>query len=51
MNGDGKPDLLWRNQVTGGLLAWLMNGTTISGARFLTPSAVADLTWKIAAIY
>jgi FG-GAP-like repeat len=34
-NGDGKGDLLWRNDVTGDCVFWYMNATTIlSGAYF-----------------
>ena len=45
-NGDGKPDILWRNQATGDDLVWLMNGTTLAGGAVLTP--VTDTTWTIA---
>ena len=44
-NGDGKPDVLWRRQVSGDNLAWFMNGTTIAGGALLT--AVADPNWFI----
>jgi hypothetical protein len=27
-NGDGKADILWRNNSTGQVEVWLMNGTT-----------------------
>jgi hypothetical protein len=30
-NGDGKPDILWRNPVTGENLVWFMNGTAVTG--------------------
>src|SRR5262249_21738332 len=30
-NGDGRGDILWRNQNTGQNVIWLMNGTTIIG--------------------
>jgi hypothetical protein len=29
-NGDGKPDILWQNSVTGQRVIWLMNGTSYS---------------------
>ena len=29
-NGDGKPDILWRNKSTGQNIVWLMNGATYS---------------------
>ncbi|WP_322505541.1 FG-GAP repeat protein [Chroococcidiopsis cubana] len=28
-NGDGRADLLWRNEETGDNIIWLMNGTNI----------------------
>jgi len=46
-NRDGKPDVLWHNRSTGALYVWLMNGTVKSSATFLTPAAVANLTWQI----
>jgi C1A family cysteine protease len=30
-NGDGKPDILWRNTSTGANAVWYMNGATVSG--------------------
>lgn len=49
-NGDGKPDLLWRNTHTGEVLIWFMNGTTVvSGSAYIPVglsyalAAVADL--------
>jgi subtilisin family serine protease len=47
-NGDGKPDLVWRNRVTGEIIIWLMNGATLgSEVRLAGPS---DRDWKIVAI-
>jgi len=46
-NGDGKVDILWRNQTSGQLYVWLMNGTTQSSGTLLTPSSVANLAWQI----
>lgn len=31
INGDGKPDILWRNATTGKNVVWYMNGTTWTG--------------------
>ena len=32
-NSDGKPDILWRNKISGDVVVWYMNGATlISGA-------------------
>ena len=46
-NRDGKPDVLWHNQSTGQLYVWFMNGTTLSSATFLSPSAVPNTSWKV----
>jgi len=35
-NGDGRADLLWHNAQTGELRAWLLNGTTVTGAQQLS---------------
>lgn len=48
LNGDGKSDLVWQNDVSGQLVAWFMDGYTVTSFTYLTPSAVADVTWKIA---
>jgi hypothetical protein len=45
-NGDGKPDLLWRNSAAGLASVWLMNGTTMFSYHVLSPS-IPDLTWKM----
>ncbi len=46
-NGDGKSDLLWRNEVTGQTYIMLMNGTGIAsqGMVYTEP----NLAWKIVA--
>ena len=46
-NADGKPDILWQHQASGGLGVWLMNGTSMTSAVWLTPSTVPDTNWKI----
>jgi hypothetical protein len=48
-NGDGKPDLLWQNQTTGGLVVWFMNGLSLTTAQWVTPSGVgaSRATWKV----
>ena len=46
-NADGKPDILWRNQSTGQLYVWFMNGITLSSASFLTPSQVSNTSWQV----
>lgn len=44
-NADGSPDLLFQNKVDGSLAVWLMNGTTLIAAQFLTPNN-PGLDWK-----
>lgn len=48
VNKDGRPDLVWRNQSTGGIAAWLMRGTA-----FLSFNPLGTLRgdgWKITAV-
>jgi N-acetylmuramoyl-L-alanine amidase len=47
-NGDGDPDMVWRDRVTGEVIFWLMNGTAL-GSEVRT-SGPADRNWTIAAI-
>jgi FG-GAP-like repeat/Cysteine-rich secretory protein family len=47
-NGDGKADILWRND-NGSVETWLMNGSTVTAANLVSPNPVVDNTWKIAA--
>ena len=44
---DGQPDLIWQHQTNGGLVCWLMNGTTQRMGMWLTPSEVADTNWHV----
>jgi len=44
-NGDGWPDILWRNYVSGYNAVWYMKGASYLGAAYL--SAVTDLNWQI----
>jgi hypothetical protein len=48
LNGDGKSDILFEDNG-GFVAAWLMNGTTLQSAAFLTPSNVGDAAWRISA--
>ena len=48
-NADGRPDILWQNQATGMLGAWIMNGTTMTQSVYLTPSSV-EPNWKIVGV-
>jgi hypothetical protein len=45
-NGNGRVDILWRNNFTGQNAVWYMNGVTYAGFDFIT--TVTDLTWQIA---
>ena len=45
VNGDGKADLVWRNNATGENYYWLMNGIAILTQGYLP--TVADLNWKL----
>ncbi len=46
-NGDGKPDILWRNVWTGEVSVWLMDGTIQTGTQSL---AFVHPTWRIAGV-
>ncbi len=45
-NGDGKPDILWRNTTSGENVVWYMNGKDFAGWDYLLPT-VSDQTWTI----
>jgi hypothetical protein len=46
MNRDGKPDLIWRNLLTGRVIEWLMNGASTSSTATLWPIVMAaDTNW------
>ena len=47
VNGDTRPDLVWRNTSTGANVVWYLNGTAILNQASL-PS-VPDLAWQIVA--
>ena len=44
-NGDGKSDILWRNDATGDNYLWTMNGTSVASAAAVANAALA---WKVA---
>ena len=50
LDGDGKADLVWHNQATGDLYAWMLDGTVVASATFLQPSRVADTAWQVRAL-
>jgi FG-GAP-like repeat/FG-GAP repeat len=47
-NGDGQPDLVWRNTATGDNAVWYMNGSSLVGSAMMLP--LTDLNWKIVGI-
>jgi hypothetical protein len=44
-SGDGRPDILWRNYLTGENGIWYMNGALQIGAEYVP--TITDLAWKI----
>jgi hypothetical protein len=44
-NGDNRPDLLWRNETSGRLVIWYMNGTTRTAAAIV--DVTVDPTWTL----
>jgi len=52
-NGDGKKDILWRNNTTGEVSVWNMNGSAITSSADLTSGGAAirpDSSWSVAGI-
>ena len=47
-NGDGQADILFQD-ANGFLAVWFIGGLSLQSASFLTPKAVGDLNWRIAA--
>jgi hypothetical protein len=47
LDGDGKDDILWRNDATGDVYAMLMNGTAIAGQGSIYTEPNTD--WKVVA--
>jgi hypothetical protein len=45
LDGDGKPDLVWRNRTTGQNAVWLMNGTALKAQQWLP--AMTDTRWRL----
>jgi hypothetical protein len=50
MNADSYLDLVWQHQESGELVVWYMNGLTLAGASYLTPTGVTDQTWRVVAV-
>jgi len=47
VDGDGNVDLLWQNEVSGGLGVWLLNGAVVVGQHSLSIDHVDDVNWRI----
>jgi hypothetical protein len=47
INGDGKADIVWQNQATGEIAAWLMDGAQAYAQQSFSIPQRADLNWKI----
>ena len=45
-NSDGKTGILWRQNTTGYLVVWFMDGGTLIGSTYLNPDRVVDTGWK-----
>jgi hypothetical protein len=44
---DGQPDIVWRHAFSGQNVIWFMNGTVMTSGTFTTPSALADVNWRV----
>lgn len=49
-NGDGQPDLLWHNKLTGDLKAWFLDRGAVASESPLTPDRLGDTEWQIAGL-
>jgi hypothetical protein len=49
-DADGRPDLIWRQALSGNVVVWLMNGTTRVTGAFIDPPSLADPNWQLAAV-
>jgi Domain of unknown function (DUF4347)/FG-GAP-like repeat len=45
-NGDGKSDILWRND-NGQVAVWTMDGATALSKDLISPNSIVDNSWKI----
>ena len=49
-NYDGKQDLLWQHRSEGWLAVWFLDGVNMTDSLLLSPTAVRDTRWRIAAV-
>jgi ELWxxDGT repeat protein len=45
-NGDDRPDIVWRHQGSGQIVAWFMNDATLIGGSFTSPDTIG-LVWRL----
>ena len=50
MNGDQKPDLVWRHYGNGGMATWLLQDTQILSTLWLSPDINRDVNWRIVGV-
>jgi hypothetical protein len=48
-NGDGRSDIVWRNDSTGATSIWMMNGTSLGGDSGVTQLQIGP-PWRVAAV-
>jgi hypothetical protein len=46
-DADGRADLVWRRNLTGENIVWMMNGIELVSAPFTKPPILADPRWRI----
>ncbi len=49
LQGDSHPGIFWQNQITGGIMYWTMNGTSVTGTRTLASRLTTSAGVGIAA--
>ena len=47
LNGDGQSDLVWRQKLSGSVVAWLMNGVTRANGQLLAGGTPIPDPWKV----
>jgi hypothetical protein len=50
LNNDMRDDLIFQHQTTGELAAWFMDGVRVLDTRWISPSPISDLNWKLVGI-
>jgi hypothetical protein len=47
---NGRPDILWRHDISGENVLWYMNGTVLTAGTFLTPPSLPDPNWTVGGV-